>query len=140
MNRHLLASLALASCLVASVAAGPVAAARPPKTASVDLAFTIADGHCYAVMTASWSGYQVNRIRFLGYLEGRSGNDAAWLDTKSYPQGESHSSGSMTSTSFLAARPGEGWYAYAILRSNGGARLAEVQSPVVHAPADCLYP
>jgi hypothetical protein len=140
MNRRVMTSLVLAFLLASISLAAPASAARPPKTAAVDLAFTMTDGHCYAVMTASWSGYQVNRVRFLGYLEGRSGDDATWLDTKSYPKGESHSTGSFTSTSFLAARPGEGWYAYAIIRSSGGARLAEVSSPVVYAPAECLYP
>jgi hypothetical protein len=141
MPSHRLTALALSACLATTViSAGPAAAARSSKTASVDLAYTITDGRCYPTMTATWSGYQVNRVRFIGYREGHSGDDAAWLDTKSYPGSRSQSSGSMTSTVTIAAPAGEGWYAYAILRSNGGARLAEVWSTVVYAPAECLYP
>lgn len=144
MNTHRIAALGLAACLLTSLSlAGAVpatAAVKAARSASVTMTFTIVDGHCYPTETATWSGYQVNHIRFLGYLEGNSGNDATWLDTGTYPHGQSASSGSMTSLSWMTARPGEGWYAYALFRSNGGARLAEAWSPVVHAPADCLYP
>lgn len=143
MNVHRIASLALSSCLVASVClagAGPALAARPPKTATLALTFTVTDGRCYPTETATWAGYQVNRIRFIGYVEGRSGSDYAWFDTKTYPKGETYTSGTMISTAFVAARPGEGWYGYAIFRSNGGSHLAEVYTPVIYAPADCLYP
>jgi hypothetical protein len=138
-----IARLAIVAGLIASLSlagAGPVAGAKPAKTATVSMSFTVTDGRCHPTETATWSGYQVNHVRFLGYLEGRSGNDATWLDTKSFPQGVSETSGTMTSTSWMVARPGEGWYAYALFRSNGGARLAEAWSPVVHAPAECLYP
>jgi hypothetical protein len=143
VDRQRIAPLVLGTALVVSlslVAAGPAAAAKPQRSATVTMSFTVVDGRCYPTETATWSGYQVNRVRFLGYREGRSGDDVAWLDTKSYPQGVSEPSGTMISVATIAARPGEGWYAYAIFRSNGGARLAEVQSPVVYAPADCLYP
>jgi len=138
-----IASLMLASTLSASLcvaSAGPVVAARPGKSASLDAAFTVRDGRCYLTETATWTGYQVNHIRFLGYVEGHSGMDYGLFDTQGYPKGESHASGSMTSTAFAAARPGEGWYGYALFRSNGGARLAEVTTAIVYAPADCLYP
>ena len=143
MDIRRLASLALASTLAVSLCvagAGPTAAARPTRSASLEATFIVKDGRCYLTETASWTGYQVNRIRFLGYVEGHSGMDYGLFDTQGYPKGESHASGSMTSTAFAAARPGEGWYGYALLRTNGGGRLAEVWSPVVYAPAECLYP
>lgn len=143
MNRHLARAAALAvGIALAGVVAGPqpAAAGKAPSQATVTLVFVRTDGWCAPVITASWSGYRVNHVRFLAYLEGRSGDDVAWLDTKGFPHSESATSGSFTSAPPLVARPDEGWYAYALFRSNGGARLAEAWSPVVHAPADCRVP
>lgn len=142
MNHRRIIIIAVAGAiLMITLATGAQAgAARPARQASLTTGFTRVGDRCYPELVATWSGYQVNHIRFVGYREGRSGNDADWLDTRTFPKSASSASGSFTSTVTVAARPGEGWYGYAIFRSTGGARLAEAWSSVVYAPADCLYP
>ena len=132
-------AMALAALL--ALASTGTAGAAPTKSATARTSFTVgSDGRCYAVSTATWSGYQVNRVRHIFYLEGHSGEDAAWLSTTVLPNGVSKNSGSMTSVSGVAAAPGEGWYVHDLFRSNGGAILAEATSAVAHAPADCPLP
>lgn len=132
-------STALA-CLLA-LACAAVAGAASTKVATASTSFALgADGRCYAVSTATWSGYQVNRVRHIFYREGHSDQDYAWLSTTVMANGTSKSSGTMTSISGVAAVPGEGWYTHDLFRSNGGAILVEATSAVQYAPANCPVP
>lgn len=133
-------SLAIA-CVLALVLSGTAGAAST-KLATASVSFTAGvDGRCYAVSTATWSGYQVNRVRHIFYREGHFGEDDAWFNTTGLPNGISKNSGTMTSPpAGVAAAPGEGWYVRDLFRSNGGAILAEATSAVQYAPADCPLP
>jgi hypothetical protein len=131
----------MAVLLVVTSQAVSASAAAPRKSATVTLDFVrSADLHCYAHVTATWSGYQVNRIRPIYYIEGRP--DAVFFNTIALPGNTTQNSGSLESTAatWIPAGPSEAWYVEVLFRSNGGARLADVWSPVVHAPADCTYP
>jgi len=126
--------LACVLALVWSATAG----AASTKVATASVSFTVgADGRCHAVSTATWTGYRVNRVRHIFYRDGHSGEDYAWFSTTGLPKGTANNSGTMTSASGVAAAPGEGWYVRDLFRSNGGAILAEANSPVEYAPADC---
>jgi hypothetical protein len=106
----------------------------------VRVGFLQVEGRCQPTATVTWSGYRVHHVRVIYYLEGHSGEDAAWLNTPQFPDDRAQGSGSLTSVANLPAPAGSGWWAYAILRSVGGARLAEISSPVAHAPEGCLLP
>lgn len=128
------------ACILALASAG-VAGAASTKLATASVTFAVgADGRCYAVSTAAWTGYQVNRVRHIFYREGHVDQDYAWFSTTVLPNGTSKNSGSMISLSGVAAAPGEGWYTHDLFRSNGGAILAEATSPVEYAPTDCVAP
>lgn len=127
----------LAAAVLGLALAGP-AAGGATRSATVTATFaTGTDGHCYPVSVASWTGYQVNRVRHVFYREGHSGEDAAWFTTTGFPRGVSQSSGTMTSMAGVAVVAGEGWYVRALFRSNGGAILAEATSGVAYAPTVC---
>jgi hypothetical protein len=128
------------ACVLILMSSG-MAGAASTKVATASVGFTIGgDGRCYAVSTATWSGYQVNRVRHIFYREGHSGEDDAWFSTTVLPNGTSKNSGTMTSTAGVAVAPGEGWYVHDLFRSNGGAILAEATSTIQYAPADCPAP
>ena len=108
------------------------------KSASVAIGYTVGtDGNCYVTDTASWSGYQVNRVRHVFNRRTASGSVWESFTTTGYPQGESHASGSFTSQSTVPAYAGETWYVHAIFRSNGGAHFVEADSPDVVLPGAC---
>lgn len=133
MQRILLVG-ALAAALALPLAQPSFAGAT--KSASVAIDFVVdADGNCYPVSAATWQGYQVNRVRHIFYLRTAAGDASQSFTTTSYPQGESHSSGMMTSTSPVPFYAGERWYIHALFRSNGGAVLAEASSPDLVVPA-----
>jgi hypothetical protein len=135
-----IASGGMLACLLASSLAGNAIAAST-KWATATTTFVVgADGRCYALSTASWSGYQVNRVRHVFYRAGHVDQDYAWFSTTVLPNGTSKNSGSMTSVSGIAAVPGEGWYTHSLFRSNGGAILVEGTSAVAYAPPDCPAP
>lgn len=119
--------------------AGPANGAAA-KSASVTTTFTVGgDGLCYAVSTASWSGYQVNRVRHI-FKFADDPQGYATFTTTAFAKG-SQNSGTMVSTSNRPVRgPGEGWFVHAIFRSNGGNHLAEADSLVAYAPAECPVP
>ena len=128
------------ACLLVLSSVG-IAGAVSAKVATATTTFSVgADGRCYAVSSATWSGYQVNRVRHIFYRTGHVDQDYAWFSTTVLPNGTSKSSGSMTSTSGIGAAPGEGWYTHDLFRSNGGAILAEATSAVAYAPLDCPIP
>lgn len=137
--RALLTRTLLLVVLASSLVAGPVGAGSS-KSADVRLDFLQTTDGCQPSATVTWSGYRVHHVRVIYYLEGHGGEDAAWLNTPQFPDDRARSSGSLTSLAGVAAAPGSGWWAYAILRSVGGARLAEVASPVAYAPDDCPAP
>ena len=108
------------------------------KSASVAIGYTVGtDGNCYVTDTASWTGYQVNRVRHVFYRRTASGSVWESFTTTGYPKGESHASGSFTSQSTVPVYAGESWYVHAIFRSNGGAHLAEADSPDLVLPSTC---
>jgi len=132
-------SVALGCVLVLAWAG--VASAASTKVATASVSFTVGgDGRCYAVSTATWTGYQVNRVRHIFYREGHTDQDYAWFSTTVLPNGTSKNSGTMTSVASVGAAAGEGWYVRDLFRSNGGAILAEATSTVQYAPADCPAP
>jgi hypothetical protein len=128
-----------ASLLVATIAVGPVSGAT--KSAIVTLSYTVgSDGRCYPVSTASWSGYRVDHIRHIYRETGKTGYDFADVkafDTTSSPDGHTHLSGTMVSTSNVPFFAGESWYVEALFRSKGGNNLAQAFSTDLVAPADC---
>jgi hypothetical protein len=131
----------VALAFVLALAAPGVVGAASTKMASAGTSFTIgADGRCYPVSTANWSGYQVNRVRHLFYREGHVDQDYAWLSTTGFTNGNSQNSGTMTSIAGVAAAPGEGWYTHDLFRSNGGAILTDATSSIQYAPASCPVP
>jgi hypothetical protein len=131
-----LAQALLAACVIVMLAVGPAQAAAS-KSAVVHLGFLRVEGRCQPTATVTWSGYRVHHVRVIYYLEGHSGEDAAWFNTPQFPDDRARSSGSLTSVASVAAPAGSGWWVYAILRSVGGARLVEISSPVEHAPEAC---
>ena len=142
MSRAVIERLArtlLVACVIVVMATGPAQAAAS-KSAEVRLGFLQLEGRCQPTVTVTWSGYRVHHVRVIYYLEGHSGEDAAWFNTPQFPDDRARSSGSLTSVTNVTAPAGSGWWAYAILRSVGGARLAEVFSPVAYAPGDCPVP
>ncbi len=135
MRRILLVG-ALVAALTLPFAASSTAGSV--KSASVAISYVVgSDGNCYPVSTASWTGYQVNRVRHIFYRRTAVGDVWESFTTTVYPRGESHSSGTMTSTSPAPFYGGETWYVHALFRSNGGAILAEASSPDLIAPASC---
>jgi hypothetical protein len=127
MRRILLVGV-LAATLALPLA--PPSLGGATKSASVAIGLAVgADGNCYPVSTATWQGYQVNRVRHIFYLRTAAGDVWQSFTTTGYPQGESHTSGTMTSTSPVPFYRGETWYVHALFRSNGGAILAEASSP-----------
>ena len=125
--------------LVLAVVAAPVQGGTA-KAATATTTFTRGDGGlCYAVSTASWTGYQVNRVRHI-FKFADDPEGYATFTTTAFDKG-SQASGTQVSVSNRPVRlPGEGWFVHAIFRSNGGAHLAEAVSPVAYAPADCPIP
>ena len=124
------------SAFVLALAA--TALAGSAKSASVAIGYTVGtDGNCYVTDTASWTGYQVNRVRHVFYRRTASGSVWESFTTTGYPQGESHASGSFTSQSTVPGYAGETWYVHAIFRSNGGAHLVEADSPDLVLPSTC---
>jgi hypothetical protein len=134
-----LARMLLLVAIATSLIVGPVEAGSS-RSATVRVAFQQDPGPCRPTATVSWSGYQVHHVRVIYYREGHSGDDAAWFNTPQFADDRARSSGTLTSVANVAAPPGSGWWVYAILRSVGGARLAEVASPVTYAPASCPAP
>ena len=131
-------AVALAAVLAMSVTT-PMAATRE-RSATVTIALvTGADGACYLSQTASWEGYRVNRVRHIWYEVGQSGPyDYFGFTTSSYPNGESHSSGSFTSGYvYQRVYADERYYAHALFRSNGGAILAEAVSAPLTVSGTC---
>jgi hypothetical protein len=126
-------------CAATLATVGPAQAAAP-KSALVRLGFLQEEGGCQPTATVTWSGYRVHHVRVIYYLEGHSGDDAAWFNTPQFADDRAQSSGSLTSVANVAAPAGSGWWVHAILRSVGGARLVEVSSPVEHAPQVCPGP
>ena len=134
--RRILSAGALAAAIALPFA--PPSFGGATKSASVAIDFVVgADGNCFPVSTATWQGYQVNRVRHIFSLRRAVGDAWQSFTTTSYPQGESHSSGMMTSTSPVPFYAGETWYVHALFRSNGGAVLAEASSPDLVVPASC---
>lgn len=137
----------LSSLLVAvfalAVAAAP-ASGSAVKSATVSLGYTIKpDGRCYPQSTASWSGYRVDHIRHIYRETGKTGYDFADVksfDTTSSPDGQSHLSGTMVSTSNVPFFAGDSWYVEAMFRSKGGNTLAQAFSTDLVAPAECGQP
>lgn len=131
-----------ASLLVATIAVGPVFGAT--KSAIVTLSHTVgSDGRCYPVSTASWSGYRVDHIRHIYRETGKTGYDFADVesfDTTSSPDGQTHLSGTMVSTSNVPFFAGDNWYVEALFRSKGGNNLAQAFSTNLVAPAECGPP
>ena len=108
------------------------------KSASVTAGHTVGvDANCHVTDTASWSGYQVNRVRHIFNRRTVSGTVWESFTTTGYPQGETHASGSFTSQSTVPAYAGETWYVHAIFRSNGGGHLVEADSSDLVIPAPC---
>jgi hypothetical protein len=133
--------IVLVGAVIAALAIANPVVAGAIKSASVTTTFMVgADGRCYPVSTANWTGYQVNRIRHIFYRAGHSDQDYAWFSTTGFSNGESHNSGTMTSMAGVAAAPGEGWYVDVLFRSNGGAILAQATSIVADAPTTCSIP
>ena len=129
--RMFLAGATVALALVATSLAGS-------KSASVAIGYTVGtDGNCYVTDTASWTGYQVNRVRHVFNRRTASGSVWESFTTTGYPQGESHPSGSFPSQSTVPGYAGETWFVHAIFRSNGGAHLAEADSLDLVLPASC---
>jgi hypothetical protein len=137
--RVCLTRMLLLVTIATSLVAGPVEAGSS-KSADVRLDFLQTSDGCQPTATVTWSGYRVHHVRVIYYLEGHDGEDAAGFNTPQFPDDRARSSGSLTSIADLAAAPGSGWWAYAILRSVGGARLVEVASPVAYAPDSCPAP
>jgi hypothetical protein len=69
------------ACLLMLSSAG-IAGAASAKFATATTTFTVGtDGRCSAVSTATWSGYQVNRVRHIFYRAGHVDQDYAWFST-----------------------------------------------------------
>jgi hypothetical protein len=134
-----LARIVLLACLVTIVAISP-AEAGESRSAAVRLSFLQATDRCQPTATVTWTGYRVHHVRVIYYREGHSGDEAAWFNTPQFADDRARSSGTLTSVADVAAPPGSGWWVHAILRSVGGARLAEVSSPVAYAPNSCPFP
>ena len=130
--------LILLGCAVGSLVLAMTALGGSTKSASVTVGSTVGtDGNCYVTDTASWTGYQVNRVRHVFYRRTPLGSVWDSFTTTGYPQGESHTSGSFASQSTVPGYAGETWYVHAIFRSNGGAHLVEVDSPDLVLASTC---
>jgi hypothetical protein len=128
----------LISCSVVVLILAAASLAGSTKSASVTIGSTVGpDGNCYVTDTATWTGYQVNRVRHVFYRRTGSGDLWESFTTTGYPQGVSYASGSFASQSTVPAYAGETWYVHAIFRSNGGAHLAEADSPNLVVPTSC---
>ncbi len=114
------------------------------KFATVSLGYTFGDdGRCYPVSTASWSGYRVDHIRHIYRETGKTGydfGDVTFFNTTSSPDGRTHLSGTMVSTSNVPFFAGDSWYVEALFRSKGGNNLAQAFSTDLVAPAECGPP
>lgn len=134
-----LTSLVVAG-LVLALSAAPASGAAT-KSATVSLGYTIGlDARCYPQSTASWSGYRVDHIRHIYRETGKTGYDfadAKFFNTTSSPDGQTHLSGTMVSTSAVPFFAGDSWYVEAMFRSKGGNTLAQAFSPDLVAPAEC---